>query len=133
MGVADSSDTDVDAAGAIAAVGAMTAAVAGLSRDSVGGSALSRDSGSVAAPVTQSEFVSSIAPSVETAPTTSATQVGDKVPFLDYRPVQAANVPSYVLATSGLSNEQKLEVALCRPDTTLANLFAGTILGKSYE
>lgn len=45
--------------------------------------------------------------------------MGDNVPFLDYRPVQAANVPSYVLANSGLSNEQKLEVALCRRQSWL--------------
>ena len=42
--------------------------------------------------------------------------------------VSATNVPSYVLATSGLDNEQKLQVALCRRQSWVRAMQCGPVL-----
>lgn len=56
------------------------------------------------------------APVMPDAGATTATDAAAAAPFLtlDGRQVKASNVPSFMLANSGLDNEQKLQVALCR-------------------
>lgn len=63
-----------------------------------------------AAKVTDAEFLSTASgatPATGFTAVPPASRLGGEL-------VSADNVPSYVLATSGLDNEQKLQVALCR-------------------
>lgn len=69
-------------------------------------------------------------PPAQQANAVKAGQAGSSHSFLSVgeAPRSAANVPSYVLATSGLDNEQKLQVALCRRQAWLRAFQLGPTL-----
>ena len=73
------------------------------------------------------------APTASSASSSAAAAAVSARSFLGGDKRSAANVPSYVLATSGLDNEQKLQVALCRRQAWLrAFQFAPTLALWTY-
>jgi len=58
----------------------------------------------------------------------SQSRSSSQLDHLSGRPVSADNVPAFMLATSGLDNEQKLQVALCRRQAWLRAFQLGPTL-----